>query len=202
MTSVETLPSSFDMIGSQEAVVTEICREKQQLIERSVYPMPLTMESLRIFWEKSKVYPTLFTQETRGDFELFIRLLLNDDMTPKGLFFVVDDFVGVFYFTEMLQQGNRLVDASVHYTFFDGRTRGRKDLTKAMLRYGFEKYGFQRFTAAIPLYAKPDAFSFTESLGFTKEGRKRKAIWFDNQWFDVNIFGLLKAEVLSDESTD
>lgn len=195
MTSVETY-STFELLGNPEPVLTVRCKEKQEIIERSVYPMPLTMPALKVFWEKSRQYPTLFTQETRGDFGAFMRMLLHEDMSPKGLFWVVDDFVGVYYLTDMKTQDDVLVDAFVHYTFFDGRTRGRVELTRAMIRYVFEKYGFQRFTAEIPLFVKPDAFVFAENVGFVKEGRKRKAVQFDNQWFDVNLFGILQSEVL------
>ena len=91
------------------------------------------------------------------------------------------------------------VDASVHYSFFDGRHKGRAELVKEMLRFGFEKFQFQRMTVQVPLYANQYTRIFIESLGFKKEGRKRRAARFKGDWFDVNFYGILPEE-LSDGS--
>ncbi len=180
-----------------EPVVTIICDEPDGAVERCVYPMQLSIENLKRFWELSRKYKTLFSHETRDDFTKFANLLLKvgpNGIEPTGLFWVVDDFVGVFYLTDITPG----VDAKVHYTFLDGRHRGRVELAQAMLRFAFEKYNFRRLSAEVPLYATESAFHLMRLVGFKKEGRKRRSSFFDEKWFDVTLYGILKEEALNE----
>jgi len=187
------------MIATSEApILQQYCLENSERVLRSVYPMPLNAENLRRFWEKSRVFKTLFTKEINDDFQKFLELFIiaDDDGLPTGstgLFWVVDDFVGVFYMTEIKPE----LDALVHYTFFDRRQNGRAELVKAMIRYVFRKYRFQRLSVEIPTYAVQHTFNFVKQIGFTLEGRKRKASFFSNNWFDVECYGMLSTEALN-----
>lgn len=175
-------------------ILSIACDEPQGSIVRHVRPMLFTMENLRQFWDKSRQFSTLFTSEIRGDFKKFIELFVYEDvrgLNGKGLVWVIDDFVGVFYMTDIDAGANALV----HYSFFDRRQHGRVEITKAMLRYVFEKYQFRRLSVEIPFYATKAAFNFTERLGFVKEGRKRKAAFYKGDYFDVNCYGILREEV-------
>lgn len=184
-----------------EILMSIKCDEPGGTVVRNVRRMQLTPANLRIFWEKASRYRTIFNSVIRNDFKQFTRLLLREnsagEVESTGLFWVVDDFVGVFYMTNIRPE----LDASVHYSFFDGRHRGRVELTKAMLKYAFERYNFQRLTVEIPRYATDKTRNFVETwLGFRKEGRKRKAALFDGEYFDVNIYGILRSEVLENGS--
>lgn len=183
-----------------EPLLSVPCDEPGGTVVRHVYPMLLTPENLKTLWEKSRKYKTLFGKDVRGDFGKFARLLIkqhpNGELESTGLYLLVDDFIGVFYMTNIAVEAGSLVDASVHYSFFDGRHHGRLNLVKAMIKYGFQKYNFRRLSTEIPLYAKRDAFRFAELVGFRNEGRKRKATLFEDEWFDVNLFGILREEVL------
>lgn len=175
-------------------VLHATCDEPEGRMVRSVYPLDLSIENLRTFWEKAKQFDHLFTKEIREDFTKFINMLIKqgpDGITSTGLFWVIDDFVGVFYLTDIQPE----VDALVHYTFFDGRHRGRELLVKEMLKYIFTRYKFQRLTAEAPLYATPQLFKFAEKIGFVKEGRRRSSVPFDGDWFDMNLYGILREEV-------
>lgn len=180
-----------------EPILVATCVEPDGTFERSVYPMMLTPETLKTFWEKSKQFKYLFDNNVNGDFKKFCELFLydgpNGELQSNGLFWVVDDFVGVFYMTHIVPGS----DAKVHYTFFDRRHRGRRDLAMEMIKYVFRKYNFRRLSVEIPLYATEHAFKFIDSLGFRKEGRRRKAIWHNDDWFDVALFGILKEEALN-----
>ena len=118
---------------------------------------------------------------------------LDGSVIPNGLFWVIDDFVGVFYINE-IDVMNR--EAHVHYTFFDRRTNGRIKLVKEMMKYVFLKYNFQRLNAPIPLYTSPITRKFCLDLGFYYEGKKRDAAFYKGQWFSVNLYGILRKEVL------
>lgn len=177
-------------------VVSVECKEPEGTVIRHVYPMLLSMENLRTFWEKASQFRTLFTDDINGDFSKFCELFISADeagVRAHGLFWVVDDFVGVFYLNFI-----RETEALCHYTFFDRRHFGREELTKAMLRHVFIKYGFQRLNVEVAAYASKHTFGFTHALGFVKEGRKRKCLLYKGDWFDVHQYGLLREEALKD----
>lgn len=179
---------------ASEPVVSVICDEPEGSIERHVYPMALTPENIKTFWDKASQHRVLFTDEINGDFGRFCEVFIGqrDDGKPfsRGLFWRIDDFIGMYYMTEI-----SLYDAIVHFTFFDGRYRGRAKLTKEMLSYGFNRYGFRRLSTEIPLYAPRFTFGFVNKLGFKSEGRKRKAVEYKGEWFDIALFGILREEV-------
>lgn len=153
--------------------------------------MPLSRENLLSFWEKARQFRTLFGTEINDDFHKFCEMFISiEDSEPRahGLFWRVDDFVGVVYLTHIQE-----FDAQVHYAFFDRRHHGRQLLVRRLLQYGFEKYGFRRLSCEIPYFAR-GTFQFVEEVGFKNEGRKRKAVPFDGEWFDVRCYGVLREE--------
>ena len=164
----------------------------------TVKRMVLTPENLRTFWEKSRQFKTLFSTEVRGDFKRFLEIFLSDGpngIQANGLFWVVDDFLGLMYMTDMIPG----VDAKCHISFFDKRIRGREPLVKAMLHHAFERYGFHRLSLEIALYINSRnsaLLRFAENVGFKHEGRKRSAAFHDGVWYDVNLFGILKEEII------
>lgn len=172
-------------------ILTSICNEKGQDIERSIYFMTLSPDNLRSLWEKSQKYQNLFGFEIHGNFEKFASLMLTGDeqsIAPTGLFWVVDDFVGVFYMTRIIPN----VDALVHYIFFDKIHKGREGLIKDMIRYGFDTFKFNRITVELPDYASGHAFTMIEDIGFNLEGCKQKASENKAGWHDVFLFGLTR----------
>ena len=179
---------------SDDVVVTELCCEPGGDFIRSVRPMQLTQENLRTFWEKSRQFPTIFTKEVNDDFkkfcELFLSITDSGRLRAHGLFWVIDDFVGVYYMTNIND-----IDAQVHYTFFDRRHKGREQLTRSMLRHVFETFGFRRLTVEVPMYVQKHTFGFVTALGFKREGRRRKCAFFKDDWFDATIFGILRSEL-------
>lgn len=169
------------------------CDEPEGIVTRHVYKMILTPKNLHTFWVKSRKFVTLFGEEVRGDFHKFMEVFLQEGVNgieSRGIFWVIDDFVGIMYLTDI----DAGIDAKVHYAFFDGRHRGRRDLVRAMILYVMDRYQFHRLTAEAPLYWKASAMLFAEQVGFIKEGRKRLARKFDGKWFDVNIYGILKED--------
>ena len=177
-----------------EPVLSIECIEPEGTVIRHVYPMILTPKNLHTFWSKARKHVTLFDSETRGDFHKFMEVFLrqgSDGIEARGLFWFVDDFIGILYLTDI----DVATDAKVHYAFFDGRHKGRLELVRAMIAYVMFRYDFHRLTAEAPLFYKPSALIFAEQVGFVKEGRKRLARKFDNKWFDVNCYGLLREEV-------
>lgn len=178
-----------------DALFTITCPEKHGPIDRSVYKMPLSRESLLEFWKRARKYSNLFTREINDNFNTFVSLFIEEkgdgSIEGKGLLYRVDDYVGIFYMTEIDSPN----DALVHFTFLDGRIRGRDELAKGMLKYVFQTYGFRRVSAHVPMYVVPAALEFVERVGFKKEGRKRKCVMHKGEWFDMMQFGILSTEV-------
>lgn len=163
-------------------------------------PMPLTLENIQKFWEQARKYRVVFGEEVVQDSKKFMNVFLQFDggvPTVNGLFFIVNDFLGAFYLTEIVPGE----DALAHYVFFDRKLRGRKDLVQKMMEYVFKKYQFHRLSAEIPNYASAGARHFIQDCGFAYEGKKRKAAEYKGDRFDVNLYGILRNEVLKDGQT-
>lgn len=180
-----------------EPILRVTCAEKRGSIERSVYPVQLTLDNLKIMWREFSKFRTILGHEVHGDFwkfiSLFVTLKEGQEAESRGLYWRVDDFVGMFYITDF-SAGE---DAFLHYTFFDRVMKGRQDLIVRMLDYIFTRYEFHRVSVEIPLYASPYTFVAAENLGFMKEGRKRQSRMFDGKLFDVNYYGMLRSEFYS-----
>lgn len=178
------------MINTIEA----LCEEPEGAVIRRVQPMLYTPENLQRLWEKARQHRVIFTEDVNGDFKRFMETFVseeNGELRAHGLFWVIDDFVGVYYMTHINE-----IEARVHYSFFDGRHRGRQELTKEMLRYAFKRFGFWRLNTEIPVSASRHTFSFARQIGFKEEGRKRAAAEYQGKRFDVILFGILREEIL------
>lgn len=179
----------------ENCIVTHTCHEPEGDFERSVRFMPLSIDNLVKFWEQAGQYRTLFNEEIRGDYKKFIDMFLykdaKDQIQTNGLFWVLDDFAGVYYITR-IQPG---VDALCHVNMLDGRFKGREEITKKLLLHAFEEYGFHRLTVQVPVYIKPNVIRFIRSLGFVSEGRLRGLVYYHDKWFDVFSFGIFKDEI-------
>ncbi len=182
----------------QTPILSVMCDEKNGDRLRNVYPLTFTLDTLRKFWEKSKKFPVLFTTEIQGDFNKFTELIVSPDgdgYIANGLFLQVDDLLGIFYMTEIKPEW----DAICHFTFFDGRLRGRDILVKRVLQYVFNKYNFHRLSVEVPYFAPMATTKFVYHLGFKMEGKKRSCALYQGKWFDSRLFGLLKEEALLPE---
>lgn len=212
--------TSIELV-SPEPILSLSYEEKGKPVARSIYPLLFTPENIGKLWQAAKPFKTIFGHEHDGDFVKFLSFFLDmqdsdtGELAPakaKGLFWVVDDFLGLFYISDITPG----LDASVHFVFFDRAFERRQPLIIAALRYGFKKYGLHRFSTEVPLYVnvpiirdaegKPildkngkqeqkfNAFKAVESLGFKQEGRRREIRSFAKKNFDVKIYGLLKSE--------
>lgn len=157
--------------------------------EDKIRSMQLTPENIQKFWDKAKKFDTLFGKELKNGVEEFTDLFMRDGNV--GLFFVLNDFDGVFYLTDIVPEE----DALAHYSFFDRKHNGREDLVKAMIKFIFDRYKFNRLSVQIPNYATEQARHFVQKLGFAYEGKRRKAAMYKNELYDVNLYGILSSEV-------
>lgn len=182
-------------------ILSVTCNEPEGPVVRTIEPLVFSKENVHRFWERAKQFPSLYGRQILGDpqkfMDMFFGVTGNGDPYLNGLFWVVDpaEFLGVFYLNNIEYDRDVPVDAQVHYTFFDRRQRGRKELVLAMLRYVFNKYKFRRLSVQIPLYTKAHTRHFVLDLGFSYEGKKRKAAYYNDDWFDINLYGLLREDL-------
>jgi len=180
-------------------VLSHLCKEPEGEFERSIRLMPLSGPNLKNFWEKAKVHRTLFNEEIRGDFKEFLKVFISENaagnIEPNGLFWVMDDFAGVYYLSKIVPGR----DAQAHVNMLDGRFKGREEISKRLLLHAFEEYGFHRLTVQVPVYIKPNVIRFIRRLGFVSEGRIREVVPYKGKWFDVFVFGILKDEIVLKE---
>jgi hypothetical protein len=180
---------------TDRAILSADCNEPEGIVKRSVYEIELTQENLLTFWNRAKQFKTLFTKELDG-FGSFMDSFVsevNGGPFAHGLLWKVDDWTGAYYLTD-IRPG---YDALVHFAFFDGRLKGRQELTREMLRYVMINYKFHRLSALMPLYVKGATLRFANEIGMRPEGRIKKCIRYRGEWFDALIYGILEEEVLS-----
>lgn len=166
------------------------CVEHGQFVKRNVWRMTFSPANIQTLWEKSKEHRILFTDDVNGDFTKFCNIFLNqhgDNIGANGLVWIVDDFVGMLFMSDIRER-----EARLHFSFFDGRLR--YDISKEMINYIFHEYGFSRLNAEIVPFANRRVFEFIQRLGFKKEGEKRKAIIYKSHLWGLHLYGLLREE--------
>ena len=68
------------------------------------------------------------------------------------------------------------------------------EATELIVRHGFHELGLHRI--ALEVYAfNPRARHVYEKVGFRYEGTGRDALWFDEQWIDVDYMSILETDV-------
>lgn len=173
---------------------TCICDEPKGEVLRSVWNLPFTPENLNKLWAQVSKFPTFMGTEVHTMQDMLGMLFDGDITRPRGLLMVVDEFVGVFFLRDI----KGLHEASVHYTFFDRRHRGRVKLCQAALSYCFNTFGFNRLWTQVPT-AEIAVCKYVETLGFTRVGTLRRNSFFKGRYFDSNVYDLLKEEFLNGE---
>ena len=173
-------------------VMRVMCDEPEGQVERVVSFCPFSFKKLRELYERLSKFEVLFNDSIENGFEDFVDSFLCEvggEIKPLGLIWQVDD-VGILYLTE-IRPG---YEAEAHFSFWDQRIRGREKLVAEMVRYVVTRFGFHRIAVEIPVYAKP-ALKAVERIGFKKEGRKRKAVKYKGEWFDVNLYSVVEDEL-------
>lgn len=179
-----------------EPILRVVCIEKGEEVERSIYPFVFTRENIQKFWDNARKYPQIFGKTMMDDMGEFLNMFFYIDHNglwqTNNLFFVVDDFVGIIAVTNIYHPE----DALIHFTFFDGRLKGRETLLQEMIRYGFDVYGFHRLTAEIPCYASSAVLKFvSDKLQLVLEGRRRKSVVWKGERFDVLLYGVIPEDI-------
>lgn len=190
------MASSNTILDFSAPVVRVRCEEPEGTFIREVRFAPLSVSRLKEYYNKLSKFEVLFNHYIANDVDAFIHSFVHIDaagnIVPNGLIWEVDD-VGLLYMTEISPE----YQAKVHFTFWDRRLRGREPIIQEMIKWSFKTFGFRRLVAEIPLYATP-AILMAEKVGFKKEGRMRSAAYYRGKWFDMNLYSILREEVLDE----
>lgn len=185
----------------QEPILRVECNESKGKVVRSIYPLILTRENLAKFWQKGRTYKTLFNKELKNDFESFVNTFISVDSegnySANGLIWVVDDFAGILYLTNIVTNGEgKAIDALAHFTFFDGKLYGRQEIFRQLLRYIFNKYQLRRVSAEVPMFLNKRVLEFfVNDVKMKREGFKRNAAYYNNDYFGVALLGILPEDL-------
>ena len=169
--------------------------ERGKEVEHDVWMMSFSVDNLRRLWDKSKNHRILFDDDINGDFHTFCNIFIGhngDNVIPKGLVYIMDDFTGMVFISNVTSR-----EASVHFSFFDGRLR--YEIAREMLKYIFDEYGFERLNTTVVPFGSKYLYKFVETMGFVKEGTKRKSLRYKDEMFDLYLYGLLRDEFFDKE---
>ena len=143
-------------------------------------------KSLWHLWERIAPFDELFADDKMKDPSVFFKRLLRHD-TIVLLF-----EEGFFYLTNM-QIGLR---GEAHFCVFDHKLSARMQLFKDALLWAFLEFDLHRIETYVAEYAKAVKRFITKSLGFKSEGVMRKRVFHKGRLLDMEIFSILREEVL------
>lgn len=149
--------------------------------------LPLEVGYLSDLWKKLQEYPTLFSDETRGDIRNWISMIRDQSYWWHEVW-EGDESVGIIY---VQLQGD---DADLHIMFFDRKPAEKKELVKFFCRFLFDHLPeLVRISCSVP-----EIYYATGRLAMAIgkwEGKKRQAVVIGGKRVDVNLYGLLREEV-------
>lgn len=184
--------SEVGRLEQAEPILSVKCSEPDGEIVRHIKLTELSFERLKEIWNQVSQHDVLFNDFIQKDFDSFVRLFIRqtaEGFEPTGLMWDVDD-VGLLYLHNIIP----FHSAQAHFVFWDKRVRGREELLRQMLEYIFREFRLRRIEVEVPLYARI-AMGIVERLGFQKEGRKRKAVRWKGDWFDLNLYSILPEDL-------
>jgi len=151
----------------------------------------LNPQKIQEIWKHAKEFEVLFSDHTRGRFEVFMDVLLNPASVWLEIFRLSDEqSIGLIVLTHVLPH----FDAHGHFTFWDSIAGGRQGLVLQVAKILFKVYDLRRMSAQVPKY-QPGVIRFVKKLGFKEEGEKREAVLYKGEWVPAILLGLLESEL-------
>jgi len=142
------------------------------------------------------VEPILFGYSIENSDEWFdeIQKLLKENVNIRlGIFLNNGTVIGDVAL-QSIDNINRSCSIGIGIAKIENRCKGYgTEAIRLILNYGFDNVGMERITAST-LEINIPAQKALEKLGFTLEGRGRKAVYFRGERYDSMHFGLLVGE--------
>jgi RimJ/RimL family protein N-acetyltransferase len=137
-------------------------------------PRPATAQALRAEWEKESPNPLHF-----------VVFDVKDKVAERHI-----GFVALFNFH--WNHGEAWVGIGMGERDYRGKGYGT-DAMRLMLNYAFTELNLNRVTLVVFGY-NPRAMRSYEKAGFVLEGRQRRCLHRDGQWWDEVFMGILRDE--------
>jgi hypothetical protein len=154
-------------------------------------PKTLTIEVVEQLWVKAQSVPQAFDERIKDRADIFVHSLFENslyiDVLGKGLVQLSSIFLNA--------------EATVHTVIWD-RSEPHKIIScmREILQFLFTSpdLGFRRLTTFTGAN-NTEVIRLIELLGFTFEGRLRKAFMYEGDYHDTLVYGILKEEILTKE---
>lgn len=154
-----------------------------------VCEMKLSWEKIALLWKRLEEHKSLFSDLTRGDFDNYVRLL----MQPNSYWLEVyedEELCGIVYF-EGLESS---VEAYIHVVMLDRRSAEKLPVYDAIIKHMFSEFPLNRISC-VPAANYYGTIRTLKKLGFKQEGIKRDAMLLHGRWIDAIMLGILRSEV-------
>lgn len=155
-----------------------------------VQEMVLSWEKVNSLWKMIEQFRALFSDLTRGDAGNFMRFITE----PNSIWLEIcsgEQISGIVCFTNL----HKKIDTDLHILFLDRVLTDKKDVCKAVIRWGFDNLPLQRMTIETPFYYY-STIRLAKEVGFKIEGEKRKAVLIGGRWANICQLGITRAEAI------
>jgi hypothetical protein len=142
-------------------------------------------EKLVNLWEIVRQFPSTFADGSKNP-EIFINRLLAEDS-------IVFETSGGIILIEKLKPK---VSAEFHATFWDHKLSPRTKMLKDLIIWLFMVFELERLETYVASYARAVRRFLVDKLHFVFEGRLRNAFKNQGNLHDLEIYSILKSEVL------
>ncbi len=155
-------------------------------LPEGVEPFHPVGEEFEDFWSEVDRYDSIFAHDYMHDRERYQAVLLKPDTNPLRF----DG--GYVMFTAMVPN----LKAEVHPIFTDHKMSAHADLFREIMVWAFLQYRYYRLETFIADYAHSVKRFIVKKMGFTHEGTLRKRVIHNGVPMDVDVFSILREEVL------
>lgn len=156
------------------------------LVVKRLDPKTMSGDEMNFLWQKIATQDYAFDDSTRGDPRIFVLNLT----APSSYHFQVNESAYV-----LIRNVWPDSDCHIHFVLWD-RSFPFKDIIEAgrqILEWLFKEQKVHRVSGYIPKY-NALATRFASTMGFKYEGTLRKAVKFQQEFHDVDIYGILEKE--------
>lgn len=151
----------------------------------------VTEENLNYLWERMADTDGLFGDDEIRQKDIFLRIMLDFNSVILG----VEN--GILLMQKLIY-GLR---GEVHVSFWDHKLSPHTAIVKDCLIWAFLQYDLERVETFIPSYSRAVQRFLERKLGFRHEGTMRNRVWHDDKLIDIEVYAILKGEVLLNGKT-
>lgn len=158
-----------------------------------IFPLPNGVEPFHPvsvdfddFWAEVSSHDVVFGNDYMRDKDRYQAVLLKPDTNPLKF----DG--GYITFTAMIPE----LKAEVHPIFTDHKMSAHAELFREVMVWAFLQYRYYRLETFIADYAHSVKRFIVKKMGFTHEGTLRKRIIHNGIPMDVDVYSILREEVL------